>query len=683
MSFAVDAFDKVYIPFPYKGMNRDIAPHLMPEDYAWFLENMTQDSLGNGMLRFGIKDFAVVSGVADGEIMRAFPFIAQGGKEQLLLYMRVFHKDASANTIKLNKDGSISFKSTNRDLFYQDTKIKIVYKNEDDQTVSQYLEVTKKETSGADDITLTDAAVHFTKDFDGLEIYYTSGEIYKLDVETKVISKVHDGLRVDCIPRAVSFVQKLVLCNGLDLLLEWDGQALVPVAEWVKEKANGFVKVSEKVLEFQCDLNADKYLTQTSAFFNSREFQIANKAVSGKKVTLTLLDNIGNVPTQIFFRSWPPRCNFLYVAQDRLWGLGEGAAGIGHRSVEEAMLVYRTDRPNLTNSWIEEETQRYRTIDLSNKHGVVDNLESIAQSGSRLVFVGREKTQVYEGQIGNNSFSWQATLSTGTIHGDLVFELANDIFFVNAAGLHSFSTLNIGNQFAASSITAVNSLLKEQVVDSLRSNSNYRSSFSFLYGLGSFLGIRIGDGVLTHALYSTQPNFFSRFSGEFDGCHIVPLGNRLFLLKGKKIATYADGRDGTPKGYSDFGNPIVGAWQQPFNQKSQGNFACYRASCLADYANSFVEDEQYDLDPDLQNGAYINIFSERPRTRSIKRVALLPSRKEELKGDVDVIEFDGNFKTLSRKLKTFGTESWLYFSVVSHDSYFSLKQIILYGRRSR
>jgi hypothetical protein len=679
MGFAYQNFDQAHIHFPYKGMNRDIAPYLLPEDNAYYLENFTQDSLGNGTLRYGVKNFVQLSSIDDGFIIRSFPYVASGSIEQLLSYVSVFNIDNTAANISVIGN-TVTLTTDRRDLYLNDTMVKIIYTDADQNVVTQKLRIAGRTFVDATGLSFQVPDAVFPLQQAITSISFSVGELHKTDIATKQSIRVFTGLRADCIPRSVPFTQKLVICNGLDPLMQWDGTTASIIYEWVKEKATTFVKVNDFTLQFTCTLNPAKYLQATSIFFNALEFPIQNSNVVGNIVTLTLANLIGNLPQIVFFKSYPPRCNFLYVAQDRLWGLGQGAAGIEVRSPNESMRVYRTKKPNMLNSWLTEETQDVEPLDLSNKHGVVDNLEAIAQGGSNLVFIGREKTQVYTGLVADNTFSWHSTVSSGAIHGDLVFELANDIFFIDAGGLHSFSTLNIGNQFASSTITAINSLLKEQVVYALQSNVLYRSSFVFLYKLGAFLGIKIGDSVLNHALFSTQPNFFSLFSGDFESNHIVHLGNRLFILKNRSILVYGDGRDGSPKAYSDYGTDnkglaIVGSWHQPFNQSNRELSTSYRVSCLADYANTFIEDSG--------NGVFVELFNERPKSTSFRKQALLTLRKEVLKGNIGDIEFNGEFKTLSRELKKRGADPWLFLSVISRGSYFSIKKVIFYGRRDR
>lgn len=681
MGFSYQNFETIKVPFPHNGMSQDIAPHLLTQDKAWHLENFTQDSLGNGTLRYGTKVFMTHTGVEDGFVIKGFPFVAKGCVEQIISYVNVFMRDTLAQNIQLNGN-KIEFSSLNGHRYRNDTWIRLLYNDQDGHRIEQNLAVSSVTFTDPNTVSLTVPDV-LLPPMAANSISFSEGQLFCLDVDAKTATLIYDKLRVDCIPRAVPFVQKLVICNGLDPLLEWDGENVQVVSEWIKEQADQLTQPAETQLSFRCSLNPDKYTTAKSVFFNAQEFHIQNQVVNGQMITLTFNNPIDPLPTQIFYKAYPPRCNFLYVAQDRLWGLGQGQAGIASKSPEEAMKIYRCDRPNLTNSWIEEQTQTYHTLDLSNKHGVVDNLEAIAQMGSRLVFIGREKTQVYGGLVADNTFTWQSTVSTGAIHGDLVFELANDIFFINAAGLHSFSTLNIGNQFAATSLTRINVLIKHQIIKALRSNINYRSSFVFIYNLGAFLGIKIGKSVIHHALFSTQPYFFSIFSGEFEVDHIFALGNRLYLLKGKDVLIYGDGRDGSPKVYTDCGNAIVGSWHQPFAQNRQETFSCQRVACLADYSNVFVEK--------AENGVFIELFHERPKATTIRKQAILQPRKEVIKLDPNKIgqdldndiEFEGNFKTLVREMKKRGTEPWLYLSVTSEGSPFSIKQVTFYGRRDR
>lgn len=677
MGFASHNFDKIVLPFPSKGMNRDIEPHLMPPDVSWYLENFTQDSFGKGVIRYGVKNLMLMSNIDDGFPMRGFPYVSPQGAEQILMYWSVYKTDAQAYNMSVLKD-RIYFETTNLVSKYREnTSIKFSYTNADGQNITIRAPISDLNDPMVGASSFKVKGFYIDTDTPVTQICYSTGEIHLVNVAAKTAQLLVTGLRTDCIPRGVHFIQKLLITNGLDDMRVWDGTALTIVTQLVKERATEIQKLSDNVLKFKC-INPAKYGVGRQIFFNATVFTITNVVTNVDVVTLTLSTPVGNVPTQVFFYVNAPKVNFLYVAQDRLWGLGQGAAGIQPRIPAEAMKVYYTDIPNRFDAWTEEQSQSYKMIDLSNKHGSTDNLEAIARLGNRMVFIGREKTQVFIGEVGNNTFSWQSTLSTGAVHGDLVLELANDIFYVNFNGLNSFSTLNIGNQFATLNISAINSILKNQVSGFIQDETDYRSSFSFFYHLGTFIGLKIGDNLVNHALFSNQPYFFSVFSGAFKARHIFSLGNRLFLINKKNVYTYGDGRDGTPKAYNDDGLPIVGSWIQPFNHQKQRVFSCYRVSCLADYNNAFVDDDS--------NGLYVELYNERPKTVNVRKKSLLQPRKDILKAaspEQDPIVFEGRFKTLTRKLKTRGEGSFAYLSVISNKSFFNISQTILYGRYDR
>ena len=120
---------------------------------------------------------------------------------------------------------------------------------------------------------------------------------------------------------------------------------------------------------------------------------------------------------------------------------------------------------------------------------------------------------------------------------------------------------------------------------------------------------------------------------------------------------------------------LLQAGVQPFNQKNRLPFYSHRVACLADYANAFATHPE--------NGVFIDIESLQPTTsRSKKKIALTP-KKDLLTGYMEDIEFAGTSKTLLRELKTRGMESWLYFSATSFQSYFKVKEVIVYGRQGR
>src|SRR4051812_17949840 len=70
-----------------KGMNQNIAPALLKQDYSYYIENMMPESLGAGKVRYGTSEF---SHTPVDKIMGIFPFSSETGAKQQVLYMNGF-----------------------------------------------------------------------------------------------------------------------------------------------------------------------------------------------------------------------------------------------------------------------------------------------------------------------------------------------------------------------------------------------------------------------------------------------------------------------------------------------------------------------------------------------------------------------------------------------------------------
>jgi|GEM_PF-1656690 hypothetical protein len=634
---------------PTQGMNCNIAPEVLPQAFASVLENILPTPVGSSMVRYGTKRLAGMTLPPDAVIMEAFPFVKANGDTQMVLYVQTFVQDLNADNFTVLSPNSFSFDTDNPEQFNVDTPIKIPYTSLGATTLySTIVSTTVYENT----VTITVQDNSFPLPITGViinSVAFSQGSIYVYDLQTSTLNPVlKTGLSVGCVPRSVTFLNTLVICNGVDRVLSWDGTTLVEVVDFVKEDtAIKFNRINNTGFSFSLDPDKAAIFDITK-YQNNNEIQlkingvtstttIANIVKAENLITITTADNPPAFDPQhqpeLFYRDWPPAFSFMLVAHNRLWGLGAGAVGLNYRDPNQALVVYFTYQPNTLTNWFDEKLKIVPFIDLAQTHGSPDNLEAIAYVSGLTIFLGRNKTQVWTGSepLGaavdptRPRFEFSSILPIGIVHGNLVVEMANDVYFVSQNGLLSFSTLNVAKQFAATASDAVDPLVRQYVTSTTTSNQAYRACRSFKYKSGAFCGFKIGLNKVLVSLYSTNLYAWSLFSGDFAkaATFLATLDNALYLTVGNQIYQYADGTKDTPPVYGDNnGQDLINfLWTLPVVHLSGRRWANKRYELQVDYSSSVVLGKE--------NTLSILIHGDLQRTFSLSDNYILP-----FKGDV-------------------------------------------------
>ncbi len=306
--------------------------------------------------------------------------------------------------------------------------------------------------------------------------------------------------------------------------------------------------------------------------------------------------------------------------------------GLSYRDPVQALRVYFTYQPNTLTNWFDEKLKIVPFIDLAQTHGAPDNLEAIAYVSGLTIFMGRGKTQVWTGSepLGaavdptRPKFEFSSILPIGIVHGNLVVEMANDVYFVSQNGLLSFSTLNVAKQFAATPSDAVDPLVRQYVTSTTTSNQAYRACRSFKYKSGAFCGFKIGLNKLLVSMYSTNLYAWSLFSGDFEKSQsfLATLDNALYLLIDNQISQYADGTKDTPEYGDNDGQDLINfMWTPPLVHLSGKRWANKRYELQVAYPSSFVLG--------VENSLSILIHGDTHKTFSLSNNYPLP-----FKGDI-------------------------------------------------
>jgi hypothetical protein len=591
--------------FPSKGMNQNISPEILPLDFAYYLENILPSPLGKGMVRHGTKELENINLPHDAVIMEMFPY--QNGEKQMLLYVQVFSQDLTAKNFQILASNKFKFYSTRtfeQTTFEIDTLIKINFKNNNVNNSITAL-ISNIESLGNNTVTITIKDNIFPNPFNKIvinEIHASIGNIYSYEFKTKTISnELKTGLSVACVPRSVTFKNTLLICNGVNHVMSWNGNELKEVIDFIKEQASEFKKLNNTSFSFTCTnaFNINDYQNNQIKLDINGNITLTTVTGIQKNQNTVIITTSNNIPEfngtiKLFYLKHIPAFSFLFVFNNFLWALGPGAVGLNYRS--EALRVYYSHKPNSITQWYNENTKTVPSIDLSLQHGSADNIEAICATGEFLCFLGREKSQAWKwlGNDPNNphDFIWHSTIPIGIVHGNLIITLPNDVYFISQNGLMSFSTLNIAKQFAATSFNAVDPLIREYV-NSI-SQTAYRACRSFKYPSGAFCGFKIGFNKTLVSMYSTNLYAWSLFSGDFLKANCFSLDHALYLAAGNKVYQYADGT-GDVLSFRDGKALINFNWILPVVHLKGKKIANKRYEIHADYSSSFIINSENSL----------------------------------------------------------------------------------------
>ena len=591
------------------GMNQFVSPDILPPNFCYALENIIPSPLGTGQARYGT---ALIDTLSNPEfnIIRAFPFTINGDTEQAILYIGYYQQDTIDDVTQVDS-ANFNFDSTIPNSYFPDTKVKIVY-TLSGQVYTLYTDIKTASVSGLT-VTISIENNLLPSPSTGVvinQIWCQFGSIYKYDFTTNTLSSaLITNLSIGCVPRASYFQQKMLICNGVNDVMYWDGTGLGIVSEFLLEtQANNLTRITGTTFSFTKLSNFD-----VSKYFIGNSIQvrvdgilttltISNVLVVLNLVTITTVETLpsfGANPVALLYQDKPPAFSYIYVANDRIWALGPGAVGLQYRDTNEQLRVYYSYRTNAVTGYglFNENTKSIPNIAMFDKHNIQDNFEAICQVNGLMAFMGRKKTQVWSGDTpgqGGN-FSWSSTLPVGIFNGDLLIELSNDVYFVSQSGIHSLTTLNIARQFSANSDDSVDNIIKSFTSEATKSNANYRKCSSFKYNEGGFAGFKISDNKILSSLFSTKLYSWFYLSGDFRSSNcFMDIGQQFYLFIGNKIFQYADGNDGSQKIYGDQNGqsfiPIL--WIPALVKfKSRKGFSNKRYELVVNYPSSFFLNE--------------------------------------------------------------------------------------------
>lgn len=376
---------------------------------------------------------------------------------------------------------------------------------------------------------------------------------------------VYTGLNASGSIRTVTFGGRLLLCNGLDEMLAYDGTSWSVVSTLVTESAAGLAYVSPTTFTVNSDPAYYPVGSVVRATLGSGTVTatVVSATLSGSVLTVVLNTGVlDNTLSAVAFTVKPPKAAYLAVAHDRLWAFGKGPLSPAMSSDVDRLRVYYTYGVNDWSAWPDPETGDIPHINLADKAGVPDELMAMAVRDGMTVFMGRNHMQLWVGTdpTAEGDLAWSKTIPLGVVHGNAVLELPNDLLFVSRQGARTLSRTLQTEQLDVKDIGGeLDTTLAELLGYVLADVADYRRIVPLRQEAQGWLGIAMHDRSLIWQI-GTFGQGWVVFDGVFAGLtasHTTADGT-LYLAKGGQLYLY------DPAVWGDDGVAVKTLWWSPW-----------------------------------------------------------------------------------------------------------------------
>lgn len=566
----------VEFPAPFKGM--DVTSH-NDVQYAKYLQNMVVSDNNTCMLRYGTRLIAKFP-FDENRIFRSqialMSHLGTNGNSEKIIYQNYLTKLPYVNIAdnvtveEVEEVTNVSKLTIDISTLEQEQKeflAKRIYEG-------GYFYVVQDSLSDGNDISdviidLENNIISFTlpfpKDFFDIneedlkpdfQLWWERGALYKLEGNNLNINPLLEDLDPNVIVSQVNYQGKLLIANGVDPVFVYDGENIKPLRGKASILLKSTITKNDKILTFSIPEffkpEMEKYVVRDSyvTVINPNKEKVikvdditfALPADEVVAVTLTLAEVPPDNVRTILYEKDVPAFSFLAVANDRLWALAQGRSYLNKfRENNLAMKVYYASDRKSINGWFNQKTNEIEFIDLSTNSNMPDNLEAIIPFQGKVLFLGRETTQVWVGEdpttkddgqkIELPDFKWEMTLPVGILQKSLFVEVPNDVIFLSKYGIIALSSINQYQQLSISYSfsNGINQFLNAQL-EFIENDRDYRNLRAFLYPYGRFLGFKLNYNCLIYQL--KQNGSWSIFSENFADCRSIfydPVSQDLFL----------------------------------------------------------------------------------------------------------------------------------------------------------
>lgn len=405
-----------------------------------------------------------------------------------------------------------------------------------------------------------------------------SGKIFKR-TENTIWNEIYSNLTPYTDISIAMFSNKLVIANGVDNMLSYNGEEVKVITQEISQDKFNFEIASETSLK--TDVFKENFPVGRNVKIQYSDGEKSLATVSHTSASLTpgyiiLHFNEPVVTKEVINVSYEliaPKLTRVFAAHDRLWAMGNSKFDIDRFSSNvDRTRIYYTDIVNDESSWYDDEGN-LSSINLSDKMPEAEELVSMAVKDNMTIFFCRNYSQVWVGTNPRSTgdFTWLKTLPIGLIHPDLVVGMPNDIGFFSQFGARTFSRFlqteqldiaDMGSEIATDIHSAV-----EKVRLSIKQNKNIHS---FQFHKQNWFGFKLENEVM---IFQTAAGnlAWSKFDGIFeDATSFLNTPNgKLYAAVNNKLYIY------DIESYSDDIKPIhtvwTTAWFNPNKTKSWAN----------------------------------------------------------------------------------------------------------------
>ncbi len=394
-----------------------------------------------------------------------------------------------------------------------------------------------------------------------------AGKVYRQNGSSWVM--LWSGLNPLAPLQWVLFGGRLVLANGVDPLLQYDGVSLSVVERLVRDSGANLtlLAANQLRLESQATLYAVGSTVRVRVNGNDLLATVQSSTQAGAQTTVTLTANVLVTPlSDVWFTVRPPTFAQLAVAHDRLWGFGAGGLGPTLGSSPDRLRVYYTHGVNDPTAWPDPATGIIPSLNLADKAGVADELLAMRVKDGLTVFLGRTQLQLWEGRTPGTAgglstdFAWVKTLPVGLVHPNAVLDLPNDLLLLTPLGARTLARTVQTEQLDLADVgRALDPTLQARITQLQANPAAYRRMQAFHYPAQQWFAWGFETETLIWQLAASGGGW-ARFTGAFGGltaAHTTAAGV-VFIAKGNQVMQY------NPTVADDSGDPISTRWWLPW-----------------------------------------------------------------------------------------------------------------------
>lgn len=557
--------------------------------YAKYIQNMVLNEDNNLSVRYGTRVVAEQLNTPDmifHEQLKIMNYINNQGISELLIYQTYFIKIPYVNQeiISVNKiENNVSeilldirtLNNTQKEhlqnFFFDGVNIYI--KQDSYSCHIEIYDFQKNNSYITFKVNLDKSFFDFYLNIPAFILWVERAGIFKFIDSSK--NNVPEPLFLDLYPNvivsSINYQNCLVICNGFDPVLYYNGNIIEELKADYQIDSNSVSKLSSNSLEIKVNLEYqnelkenlkvdsnirtanDLGLKQYNTITNISFVIVRDKLI----ITITTKYSFLHEPKKVFYNKKLPHFSYINVINDRLFALDSGGSFYKkYRSPDKAMLVYFCSKRKSLFDW-------YSTkgiigqINLAANSNKYDDLQCFNTYQGRILFWGKESVQIWIGNdptvvndgqnIDFGDFRWLKTEPVGMFNKNMFVELPDYFIFLSKFGICSISIDGFNNlKFNPHFAKSVNSYVQRQL-ENLQSEREYRSLSSFVYPYGNFIGFKFIHNCYIYQL-KAQENIgsfgsWTIFSQSFNiskSFFYDSVSKNLYLSYENKTLVYAD-----------------------------------------------------------------------------------------------------------------------------------------------